>query len=147
MRKVSRRAFVAGGVAAATSLTLGISASKGVRRHGPVEIRTYFFSKDPIVLEASLLADDQRDLFRILIQVEPKDPPVVVEMSLSGMRKAMRTGSENFPMVVTAVRCPKPIRELVTAKVDSENVTFLCRGSRDFDEPVWLKRPDVLKIL
>lgn len=146
MKRMSRRAFIGSAAAVAAGTALGVSASEGIRRHGPVEIRTYFLSTDPIVIEGSLLADARRDLFRIYAQVDPKDSPLVAEMPLSGMRKAVETGSGCILLVMTNGKCTRTERQPVAVKVDRENVTFVFGDIKDA-APVWLPLSDVRRVL
>ena len=146
MTKMTRRAFMGSAAAVAAGAALGVSASEGVRRHGPVEIRTYFLTRDdPIVIHGSLLADVRRDLFRIYAPVEPKDGPVVADMPLSGMKMAVETGSGSFLLVMTDSRRTRTELRPVAVKVDRENVTFVF-GHKD-EAPVWLPLSDVRRVL
>lgn len=146
MGKMTRRTFIKGSTGVAAGVALGISASEGIRRHGPVRIQTYFLTKDPIVIEGSLLTDAHRDLFRIYALVEPKYPPVIAEMSLSDMRMAVETGSGSILLVMKGYD-KKTERAPVSVKVDRENVTFVFGGSRKDSAPVWLPLSDVQKVL
>lgn len=141
-KKVNRRTFVEGATAMAAAAALGAVASEGVRRHGPVRIQTYLLTKDPIVMGGSLLADGRRDLFRIYARVEPKAPPVIVEMSLRNMRKAVEIGSGRL---LITVKNPHETTWLASigVMVDQKNVTFLF-GKGD---PVWLPLSDVKKVI
>ena len=146
METLSRRAFIGSGSVLAAGAIVGVSASRAIRRHGPVEIRTYFLTDDPIVFPGTLLSDGDRDLFRIRVFVE-RGRDAIAEAPLTSMREIMDHGPG---AILFGIRSPenKIERLPVAVKVDAENVTFLVGGPRyEKPWPFWLKVSDVRRVL
>lgn len=143
--EMTRRAFVSGTAAVAVGAVAGIPSSEGIKRHGPVEIRTYFFLTEPIVLQGSLLTDPGRDLFRVYAIIDAKKEPLIADMPLSAMKKVMQSGLGCVPIKMSANG--KSEQASIGIRIDQENVTFLFGDTPKDGAPVWIKLPEVQQVL
>lgn len=66
---LTRRTFIQGaGALAAGAAAGGIALPESeIKEHGLVELRAWFFSKNPIVVKATIFSDERRDVFGIRI--------------------------------------------------------------------------------
>lgn len=142
MKNVTRRGFITGATTIVAGSALGITA--GIRRYGPIEIRTYFLAKDPIVIQGSLEVDARQDLFRINA-LGLKDGPVAADMPLSGIKAAMETGLKRLCVRVANLRMKTSI--VYDVVVDRENVTFCMKRIPMDDSRIWLKLHDVQQVV
>lgn len=148
MEQLTRRGFIGGTAAAAAGVALGVWAEKGVQRHGPVELRTYFLSNEPIVIPCDLWADEKRDIFGIHAFVEPGVDPIV-QISLSAMKRAIEAGSARSKVIllVTDGQRRRTSRVPLAMTVENRKVTFLIEEGEGHVTPVWLDLPDVRRVL
>ena len=143
MRKLTRRKFFQGASALAAAAAVGIPVYKGIREHGPVDIRLFFFSKDPIVIKGDLLANEVQDLFRVRVYHKDK-VNLTAEMKLSEIQKVISMPRKKVRLEMTVMGNGNINKEKVNAISKNGTLSFLIgeEGS-----PVWLMLKDVKQVL
>jgi len=143
MRNLTRRNFVQGAGVMAAAAVAGIPIYKGIRKHGPVDIRLFFFSKDPIVIKGDLLADHDQDLFRVRVYHKDK-VNLTAEMMLSEIQKIISVPRKKTSLQMTVMGNGNVNKEQVGGISRNGTLTFLIgeEGS-----PVWLMMEDVKQVL
>jgi len=147
MGNMTRRRFIQGTTAIAAGAAVGLAASKGIRKHGPVEIRTFFLSPDPLVIQGALYADERRDVFGIRAFDKGREA-IRAELRLSSVRKAVAS-SDRIRCHVTTWDGEGRIQEgdvNLVAK-DDENLTFLVDDRGRAPHPIWMGLTDVRRVL
>lgn len=143
MENLTRRKFFQGAGVLAAAATVGIPLYKGIREHGPVDIRLFFFSKDPIVIKGHLLADHDQDLFRVRVYHKDK-VNLTAEMMLSEIQKIISMPEKKIGFQMTVMGNGNINKEQVSGISRKGTLSFLIgeEGS-----PVWLMLEDVKKVL
>jgi hypothetical protein len=108
-----------------------------------VDIRLFFFSKDPIVIKGDLLADHDQDLFRVRVYHKDK-VNLTAEMMLSEIQKIVSTPRKKTRLQMTVMGNGNVNKEQVGGISRDGTLTFLIgeEGS-----PVWLMMEDVKQVL
>ncbi len=157
MRKFTRRTFIGNAGVLVAAVTVGVSASGGIKKHGPVELRVGFLPDDPFVIQGDILSDEKRDVFRIRafgdcgaprLHGEHEAPGGLAEMSLATVRRVVGRKSHHakisaffvsehgeatqFPMVIT---------------LEKDNLTLLLEEKGITHTPVWLRLSDVQRVI
>lgn len=145
---LTRRAFIRSTAALAAGAAVGVTAFRGIRRHGPVEIRTYLFSEDPIVVQGELSSDESRDLFRVHVLNEEGKETCIAQMPLSGVRMAVESRTNSRQKVICLCLEEKRMARLPLAVVvEGDKVTFLVEEPKGDPTPVWMDLADVRRVL
>jgi len=146
--KLTRRTFLQSAATLAGGAAAGLLASNGIRKYGPVEIRTYFLSNDPLVIKGSLFADERRDIFGIRAFDEHGGQMCLVEMPLHDMKKVVDMRSSNSKVIVLIVdeHGKKDLAPLAVT-VEHGNLTFYMNEEGQKPSPVWLRLSDVQRVL
>jgi hypothetical protein len=142
MKGTSRRDFIMGTAAIAAGAAVGLTALKGIRTHSPVEIRTFLFTTDPIVIQSSLYADDRRDVFGIRTFDNGKEA-CRVEVQLSTVRKSVASSGMTARCHFTTLDEEGDVS--LVAK--DGNLTFLFDEPGRPPSPVWMSLADVQRVL
>lgn len=145
--KVTRRAFIGSTATLAVGAAAGIAAFKGFRRHGPIELRTYLFSKDPIVIQGDLSSDERRDVFRVHVKDDRGKEMCVAEMSLSGVRKAVDSWSGRGKVICLCIEEKRTFPLPLAIVVEDGQVTFLVEEPGREPAPFWMRLVDVRRVL
>lgn len=147
MENVTRRAFIGSSAAIAAGAAVGLTAYQGIRRHGPVEIRMFFMSGDPIVIQSSLYADDRRDVFGIRVFDEGKET-ARAELQLSIVRNAVSSPSKTTRChITTRDRDGEVLEGDVNLVAKAGNLTFLIDEPGRSPSPIWMGLTDVRRVL
>ena len=146
--KLTRRTFLQNTAALAGGAAAGLLASNGIRKYGPVEIRTYFLSNDPLVIKGALFADDRKDVFGIRAFDEHGGQMCLIEMPLHDMKKIIDRRSSNSKVIVLIVdeHGKKDLAPLAVT-VEHGNLTFFVNEEGEKPSPVWLRLSDVQRVL
>lgn len=147
MGNMKRRDFIRSTATLAAGAAVGEMIWKGIKEHGPVEIRTYFFSKDPIVIKGALFSDEHRNVFGVRI-FDKNGETAVAEMPLSAVKDALSEGTAGRVKVAMAhVIDGKRKAGFVDIIVKDGNFTFLIAEPGHDPLPVWLKLADVQRVV
>lgn len=144
---MSRRKFFQGTSALAVAAAVGIPLYKGIKEHGPVDIRFFFFSKEPIVIKGDLLADKGRDLFRVRAYYEGQ-VNLTTEMKLSDIEKIVSMPRRKVHLDMTMMGNGNIKKEQISGISRNGTVSFLYEEKAGQEEsPVWLMLEDVTQVL
>jgi hypothetical protein len=147
MENVTRRAFIGSSAAVAAGAAVGLTASQGIRRYGPVEVRTYFLSKDPVVIQGEVFSDERRDVFRFILLHEGKDA-ACAEIRLSDVRNAVAFPSKTTRCRVTMWNKNGTIHDAgVNLVAKDGNLTVLVDELVGPPSPIWMGLSDVQRVL
>jgi hypothetical protein len=146
MGNMTRRKFIRGTIVMAAGAAAGLTAYKGFREHGPVDIKFYLFSKDPVVVKSSLFSDERRDIFGMrMLEAGHWLPAFQVEMPLSRIRRILSSAYRGGACPVTVYyRGGRTERTSMVVAAESEK--FTVRFDPD-PTPVWLQLSDVRRVL
>jgi hypothetical protein len=146
MGNMTRRKFIQGTTAIAAGAAVGLTVSKGIREHAPVEIRTFFLSDDPVVVQGALYADDRRDVFGIRAFDQGKEM-ARGEFQLSSVREVVASPAR-------IARCHFTIREHGRTRegdlnlvAKDGNLTLLVDEPGRPPSPIWMGLADVRRVL
>jgi hypothetical protein len=91
MGNMTRRAFIqSAGALAAGAAAGGIAFPEHeIKEHGLVEIRAWFFGKDPIVLKSTIFSDARRDVFGVRLLGMGKLDTRFAEIGLADVKAAV----------------------------------------------------------
>lgn len=147
MENMNRRAFIGSSAAIAAGAAVGLTASQDIRRYGPVEVRTYFLSKDPVVIQGAIFSDERRDAFRFSILHEGKEA-ACAELRLSNVRAAVASPSKTTRCHVTTWNKNGYIDEDdVNLIAKDGNLTVLVDEPVGPPSPIWISLADVQRVL
>jgi hypothetical protein len=146
---MTRRLFVEASAIAAAGMALGIKPVEGLREHGPVDVRTKFLWKDPLVIKANLYSIEQKNIFGIRVFNSGAEH-ARLEMGLEYVRlMALDHGKLGTFLTVFDGTGQKEVHR-VMLKTDSDRLTiFIEDPDRPGDEsmPVWMPLRDVQQVL
>jgi len=146
--KLTRRTFLQSAATLAGGAAAGLLVSSGIRKYGPVDIRTYFLSNDPIVIKGSLFADERNDVFGIRAFDERGRQMALVEMPLHDIKKIVDMRSPNSKVIVLIVgEDGKKDSGILAVTVEHGNLTFYMNEEGQKPSPVWLRLSDVQRVL
>lgn len=148
MKHLTRRTFIGGAGVIAVGTALGISAMKGIRRHGPVKLWMHFLSKEPTALPAELFSDERRDIFGIRVFCDKGEQTGLGEMPLGQLRRIVDT-SEQHSKVICLLVGEHGDRSRIPLAVTTENgkITFLMYEIGRSPAPIWLALSDAQRVL
>lgn len=147
MAHMTRRTFIGSSAAISAGAAVGLTASQGVRRHGPVEVRTYFLSKDPVVIQGAVFSDERRDVFRFIILHEGKEA-ACAELRLSNVRAAVASPSKTTRCRVTTWNKEGYFQEAdVNLVAKDGDLTVLVDEPVGAPSPIWMSLSDVQRVL
>jgi hypothetical protein len=148
---MTRRTFVGTSASIAAGAALGITAAEGIREYGPVDIRTKFLWKDPLVIKASLYSIEKRNIFGVRVFNEGREH-ARFEMGLGYVRML----AESLPgpalgcfLTVIDETGQRDVHR-IRLQTDASRLTiFIEDRERPGDEsmPVWIPLRDVQRVL
>lgn len=143
MENLTRRKFFQG----MGTLAAGIALCKGIREHGPVDIRLFFFSLDPRVIKGELLSSEREDLFRVSVYHE-KQIALTAEMKLSDIQKIVSMPRKKIRLEVTFRGNGHVQKEHMRGISRNGTLAFLFKEKLgQEDSPIWLMLEDVKRVL
>lgn len=145
--KLTRRAFIRTTGTLAAGAAAGVMASRGLREYGPVELRTYFLSQNPIVIRSMLFSRESLDEFGVHIFDDDGKKAGTVRMSLSGMRRIIKSGSGREEVICHSEKCMRTESMRMAVVSEQGKVSFLVDEAGNPPTPVWLQLEDVRKVL
>jgi hypothetical protein len=111
-----------------------------------MEIRTFFLSDDPLVIQGALYADDRRDIFGIRAFDKGREA-VRAELRLSSVREVVDS-SARIRCHVTTWDEKRRIQEGdVNLVAKDGNLTFLVDERGRAPHPIWMSLTDVRRVL
>lgn len=143
MENLTRRKFFQGAGVLAAAAVAGIPLSGSIRKHGPMDIRLYFFSKDPFVIKGDLLADHDNDLFRVHAYYEKK-VDVIAEMKLSEIQKIVSMPRKKIRLEMIFKANGNTVKEQMCGVSRDGTLSFL---PGEEGSPIWLMLEDVKQVL
>jgi hypothetical protein len=147
MGNMTRRKFIHGTTAIAAGAAVGLTAFKSIRTYAPMEIRTFFLSDDPLVIQGALYADDRRDVFGIRTFDKGREA-VRAELRLSIVRETVAFPSRMARCHVTTWDQKGRIQEGDVSLVAKDgNLTFLVDERGRSPHPIWMSLTDARRVL
>lgn len=144
---MNRRTFIGSTAVLAAGAAIGSVDFKGIKEHGPVEIRMYFFVKEPIVIKGALFSDEQRDVFGVRV-FDEKGETAVAEMRLLDVKEALAEQTvRRLKVTMKNVTDGKREEGSVSIVAKDGNFTFLMDEIGKDPSPIWLKLADVRRVL
>lgn len=143
MENVTRRNFIQGATVLAAGAAVGIPAYRGLKEHGPIDLRMYIFSKDPIIIKVMAFSDEKKDLFGI----RAFGHKVEMRMLLSKVKKVMEprffavSGAAEFEAEDGVIE-----RRAMIISRNGDDITFHAADSME-SAPLWVKISDVQRVL
>jgi len=147
MNDMTRRHFVESVGILAAGAAAGKTIWNGIKEHGPVKIRMFFFTEKPIVFSGDLLSDELKNVFRIRCYGEEKRT-MTAEIKLSEVKHAVAAPSEKIPVIMAMRDDQKSQHGKISLVAEDEKLTFLFEdvpGQKP--TPVWLMLEDVKRVL
>jgi hypothetical protein len=147
---MTRRLFVEASAIAAAGMALGIKPIEGLREHGPVDVRTKFLWKDPLLIKANLYSNEDKNIFGLRV-FNGGAEHARLEMGLEYVRLIANDQGKKFGtfLAVFDGTGQKEVHR-VMLKTDSDRLTiFIEDPDRPGDEsmPVWMPLRDVRRVL
>lgn len=148
---IDRRSFLRQGGTLAAGAALGalgtVGVQNGLRRYGPVTLRTPFlFCKDPLALKSEIYSDERRDRFGIRVFETDEKVTGTMEVFLSALRETLRTGKRQTICFCAATGQKVDLMRL-TIIANGKTVTFLVKFEGNDSHPFWMNRADILKVV
>lgn len=148
---LTRRTFIQNaGALAAGAAAGGIAFPEHeIKEHGLVEIRAWFFSKDPIVVKSTIYSDERRDVFgvRILGERGPSDLRLA-ELSLSAVKAAISAPERIQKCAMTGWNAENGKLEEGFLDLVAKGGNLVVAGPGQLKRtPVWMSLADVCQIL
>ena len=148
MEQLNRRTFIGGAGVIAVGTALGISAMKGIRRHGPVKLWMHFLSKEPTAIQAELFSDEKRDIFGIRVFCDKGEQSGLAEMPLGQMRRIVDTSERHSKVICLLVgEHGDSSRIPVAVTTEQDKLTFLMEEKGQKPSPIWLSLSDAKRVL
>lgn len=146
MQNLNRRSFIQAATVLAAGAAVGFPAYKGMKEHGPVDLRMYFFSNKPFVLKVGLLSDEAKDLFEIrVLPCDLNDKPGVARLSLSKVRAIVACrGLEILKMECKTSDGEVEQRQTLLTVAHGD---LILRDAGAEGAPFWLSLEDVRRVL
>jgi hypothetical protein len=151
---LTRRAFVqsAGVLAAGMAGGVAVPANE-IKEHGLVELRAWFFAKDPIRLKATLFSDARRDVFGVRVLGERESNDVrLAELCLSTVKEVVAIPGRVRKCAMTGWHAGDGKKEEGFLDLISREgkLVFAILGQLDQSPrpgPAWLSLSDVREVL
>lgn len=148
MGDVTRRGFVGSTAMLAAGAAVGISASKGILRHGPVELRMNLLGRFNIAFQVILSSNDRRDIFSIHI-LQGDMLGAWAEMRLSTVRELVAS-YPYFGGVCAITTCDMDgtiETKQIMARAKAGHLMFFLGERGDETSPFWVPLADVQRVL
>lgn len=147
MDRTTRRSFIQNTAALAAGLAIGGIASKGIKEHGPIVIRAYFLTKDPIEIQGALFADEKSGIFGIRVFGDKREDPLLVELGLGAVSEALAAPGRRI-RTMAAFKHPmdKNGEVLLDIVAKDGNLNFT-EAEKRYSVPAWIALSDVRKVL
>lgn len=125
----------------------GVAFPAEIKEHGLVELRAWFFVKDPVVLKSTIFADNGRDVFGVRILTEPGLR--LAELPLSTIKAVVASPGRVEKCLMTAWDDERKEGLMEVVSRDGKLV-FAIPGQLDQTPrpgPAWLDLSDVRQVL
>lgn len=157
MRELTRRTFIGNAGVLAAAVTVGVSASGGIKKHGPLELRVGFLTGDPFVIQGDIFSDEKRDVFRIRafgdrgalrLHGEHEAHGGLAELPLATVRRVVGRKLHRAKISVFFVNeHGEESRLPMVITVEKDNLTLLIEEKGGRPTPVWLRLSDVQRVI
>lgn len=150
---LTRRTFIqSAGAMAAGAAAGGIAfPERGIKEHGLVEIRAWFFGTDPIVLKSTIFSDDRRDVFGVRILGMGRLDTCFAEFRLADVKAAVAVPGRISRCAITGWngegRKESGFQDLI---VREGNLVVALPGQLELTPPpgpAWIALSDVRQVL
>lgn len=158
MRKLTRRTFIGNAGVLAAAVTVGVSASEGIKKHGPVELRVgVFMTGGPLVIPGDLFSDEKRQVFRIRAFDRQGAPRLhgeheahggLAELPLATVRRVVGRISSRAKISALFVNEHGEARRIpMVIAVEKGDLTLLLEEKGETPTPVWIRLSDVQRVI
>jgi len=147
MVDMTRRQFAQSAGILAAGAAAGDVIWKGIKEHGPVKIRMFFFTEQPIVFGGDLFSDELKNVFRVRCYGEEKRT-MTAEIKLSEVKQAVAAPSMQIPVIMAMRDDQKSQHGKISLVAEDGKLTFLFEErAGQKPTPVWLMLEDVKRVL
>jgi hypothetical protein len=148
---MTRRTFIqSAGALAAGAAAGGIAfAEHKIKEHGLVEIRAWFFTKDPIVIKSTIFSDERRGVFgiRLLGERGPCDARLA-ELRLSAVKAAVAVPGRVQKCAATTWNREGRKEEGSLLDLVARGGNLVVAGAGQLEKaPTWMSLADVRQVL
>jgi hypothetical protein len=150
MGNMTRRTFIqsAGALAARAAAGGTVLPEHEIKEHGLVEIRAWFFAKDPIIIKSTIFSDERRGVFgvRLLGRRGPCDARLA-EMRLSAVKAAVAVPGRVQKCAITTWNGEGRKEEGFLDLVARDGNLVVAGTGQIEKAPVWMSLADVRQVL